>query len=107
MEVKYVCEVCDMQFSYRGDCYEHEKECSSSKIFECDKCGTIIEWDSNNELDEFIENECWNVDLGVAGYGSLMDGGRIDFNMCDECLKDLVMSFTLNGLLKLQEKKVI
>lgn len=90
MEIKYICEVCREAFDYRGDCYEHEIECGKEKSFMCDRCGEVAEWNIGDELAFAMENGCWSVNLGVAEYGSRLDGCRVDFDLCDSCLVEWV-----------------
>lgn len=64
----------------------------------CIKCGKIIEynedWERENDGNSMmIHNQCWDIDLGRAGYGSRLDNCEIKFVLCDECLAHTINSF--------------
>lgn len=62
--------------------------------FVCDKCGKILQWDDDDFIKaEQIINQCHNVNLGRMGYGSLLDGSVVNFNICDDCLYEFIQSF--------------
>jgi hypothetical protein len=65
----------------------------------CSKCGKVTEY----RVDEFDfnANKCWGIDLGRAGYGSAFDGCEVRFDLCDDCLLDLVRSFPLTSQVKI------
>lgn len=49
----------------------------SKTIFTCDKCTKEIEYTTKNQYDnnfDFAANECWEIRLGRARYGSKLDG---------------------------------
>lgn len=68
---------------------------SSREYFQCDKCGKEVEYEvlSNNYEDEIARECCWTIDLGVAGYGSVLDGCNVEFDLCDECLSSFIATF--------------
>jgi hypothetical protein len=66
------------------------------QIFICDKCLNEITYTTKDQYDsnfEFSANECWEIKLGRAGYGSKFDGSEVDFDVCDDCLHEWVSSF--------------
>jgi hypothetical protein len=67
----------------------------------CDKCGKEITYDPNWEKTQNFEdmvkqNQTWHIDLGVGGYGSVMDTLNIQFDLCDSCLAEFIDSFKNN-----------
>ena len=72
----------------------------SKTIFTCDKCAKEIEYSTRDEYDDnfdFKANECWEIRLGRAGYGSSFDGSEVNFDLCDSCLYEFVNSFYKEG----------
>lgn len=104
MRAKYWCEKCGEDFSNRDKCLDHEKKCNPIVIFKCDKCGKTIKYSKNkNEYySKQMKNRCWSIDLGRAGYGSRLDGSDIDFDLCDDCLIEIINSFTPEGIEKIK-----
>ena len=98
---EYYCEKCNEEFLSKSECEQHEKDCQSTYIFKCDKCGKEIEYTNDYKNDDiwlyFNSNECHHVELGSPGYGSKLDSCEIDFNICDDCLHDFVSTFTWEG----------
>lgn len=69
-------------------------------IFICDKCAKEIEYTTKDECSDdfdFAANECWEIRLGRAGYGSRLDGSEVNFDLCDDCLVDFVNTFYKEG----------
>lgn len=63
--------------------------------FICSKCGKEVNLDN----DEYgvDRSGCHEIRLGRIGYGSVFDGCDLKFNLCDNCMKKLVDSFTEKG----------
>jgi len=59
----------------------------------CSKCGKTEDYDDNYEFASVIESGWHKIELGRMGYGSIMDGSDINFEYCDDCLYDEIMSF--------------
>ncbi|MBK5239863.1 hypothetical protein [Clostridium sp.] len=97
MRESFNCEKCEMEFNSKEECQEHEKECGLEKSFTCMKCGKILTWKDDNSWGSFTENECWDFNLGQAGYGSGLDGCNIHIQVCDDCLREWINSFTFEG----------
>lgn len=93
MNSKYYCEKCDYEFEDPNECMLHEKECQQERIHTCFKCGKETKYIK----DTMLENECWSIYLGRAGYGSGLDGCDVEFDLCDDCLIAFVNSFTKEG----------
>lgn len=67
-----------------------------SKVhFQCDKCGKEFGYDPQSVTyhDYILQQKCWTIDLGKAGYGSSLDGCDIKFDLCDDCLYEFVSTF--------------
>lgn len=65
-------------------------------VFTCDKCGKETEYTTKDEYSvdfDFAANECWEIRLGRAGYGSGLDGCDVNFDLCDDCLIEFVNTF--------------
>ena len=71
--------------------------------FICSKCGKELEVD-----DDYLDNgdkysQIWDAEefhrfsLPYVGYGSSFDGCNGEFTLCDDCLYELVNSFTTEG----------
>ena len=67
----------------------------SKTVFTCDKCLKDIEY--TDDKFDFAKNECWEIRLGRAGYGSKFDGSEINFDLCDDCLHKFVDTFSNEG----------
>ena len=91
---QYKCEICGEYFKDEQVCLEHENNCGKTIIHNCSKCGKKESYDSKSNETFIIENQWHNFDLGKLGYGSKLDGCHIDFEICDDCLVDLIDSFT-------------
>lgn len=60
------------------------------QFFTCNKCGKEELISSN----DYAGLARWHhFDAGVAGYGSVLDSCNIQFDLCDECLNEMVNSF--------------
>lgn len=100
---KFYCERCNGEFNSKYECEEHEKNCGVTKKFVCDKCGKVTEYlkGTPRNADEcFLQcniEGCHTINLGRPGYGSKLDGCDVEFNLCDDCLVELIESFTLEG----------
>ncbi|HCW04977.1 MAG TPA: hypothetical protein DGK91_10935 [Clostridium sp.] len=93
MKTVHYCEKCGLGFFDKDACWDHEKDCSNTITFLCQKCGKVISWDKKDD-DCFIkENQCHTIDLGRMGYGSKFDGSYITFDICDTCLEDILNTF--------------
>ena len=71
--------------------------------FTCSKCGKELEVD-----DDYLDNgdkysQIWDAEefhmfsIPYVGYGSSFDGCNGEFTLCDDCLYELVNSFTAEG----------
>lgn len=62
---------------------------------QCYKCGKETQYnqDSNDYVDIIKRQACWTIDLGRAGYGSVLDGCEVGFNLCDGCLDGFISTF--------------
>jgi len=106
---QYICEKCDKEFNSQRECERHEENCQVIHNFLCDKCGKIIKYvldmdgmNGDNINLYWNSEECHHINLGRPGYGSGLDGCEVDFNLCDDCLRELIDSFTIEG----QEKVI-
>lgn len=66
----------------------------TSKTVTCNKCGTTQTnncWNSTDD-DYFFSNDIHNIQLGF-GYGSKFDMDNWSFDLCDNCLEELVKTF--------------
>ena len=80
----------------------------------CSKCGKSIELDDDyTDTDDKYEQE-WDAEqfhmfsIPYVGYGSSFDGCNGEFTLCDDCLYELVDSFTAEGKEKVWiEKRLI
>jgi DNA-directed RNA polymerase subunit RPC12/RpoP len=101
MRTLYYCEKCGKEFADQDFCQDHEDKCGKIYTFTCSKCGKEIKYILNSNTDQIDlwinSNMIWNIHLGRAGYGSKLDGCDIKFGLCDECLYQLIDSFTLEG----------
>ncbi|MED3562401.1 hypothetical protein [Bacillus xiapuensis] len=72
-----------------------EKKVVSKKII-CNKCGGFHELKENGnwyESDvELFANDIHNISLGF-GYGSKFDTEHWNFDLCDNCLEDVIKTF--------------
>ncbi len=71
------------------------KEFKNEKVIhKCKKCSKEEQYNINGGVSVYQvlvkENQWHNINLGRMGYGSCMDGDVIDFEICDQCLYDLV-----------------
>lgn len=68
----------------------------ASKTVTCNKCGTSRELKPNGDWYESEEglyaNDVHNISLGF-GYGSRFDMEQWSFDLCDDCLDDVVRTF--------------
>ena len=71
--------------------------------FTCSKCGKELEVDNDYLDDDNKYAQAWDAEefhkfhVGYCGYGSSFDGCNGDFTLCDDCLQELVSSFTMEG----------
>lgn len=94
----YACEKCGREFQFEYDCKRHEEHCGVKHKFTCDKCGKSIEYSPDIYSDSYFEMEgCHTINLGRPGYGSGLDGCDVCFDLCDDCLIELINSFTIEG----------
>jgi len=85
-----VCEKCGESFEDEKTCLEHEINCEGVK-HRCKMCG---KQESLNKQDVhyFTRENMWHkVDLGEMGYGSILEGEEVKFEICDTCLGKLVL----------------
>lgn len=64
------------------------------KNFVCDKCGKDHIINEGNLESAMTLNECHTVDLGTPEYGSKFDACKVQFNLCDDCLYEIVAALT-------------
>lgn len=97
MKSFWKCEKCDETFDSQKECEDHETSCSTKETRWCYKCEKTQEWDANDTW-AFAYHQSWHfINLGTAGYGSGLDGCEIKFMICDDCLMNIIDSFTLEG----------
>jgi ribosomal protein L28 len=65
---------------------------------QCDKCGKVFTY--NPEKEDLKNKKYWEVNLGKARYGSLIDGTYVKFEICDNCLVDILTQFNNKGVLE-------
>ena len=71
--------------------------------FTCSKCGKELEVDDDCLDADIKYAQVWDAEqfhkfhVGYCGYGSSFDGCNGDFTLCDDCLQELVGSFTIEG----------
>lgn len=58
---------------------------------QCDKCGKVIKF--NPETENLLRREYWEINLGMAEFGSQLDGDIIQFEICDNCLSNILNQF--------------
>lgn len=60
--------------------------------FICDRCKKEITYNEKGCTDEDIvnKNQCWHISLATGGYGSQFDGLKPKFDLCDDCLHELL-----------------
>lgn len=67
---------------------------ASRVYFQCDRCGEIIEYEADLKGTEyFLKNKCWSITLPRGGYPSKFDGQKINFDVCDNCLYEIIDNF--------------
>jgi hypothetical protein len=91
----FTCDKCELEFDDEQECIEHEEFCGKSVIVKCDKCGK--EEDIGDDEYGWKSEGWYNINLGRQGYGSGLDGCDVQFLLCDDCLIELVRSFTWEG----------
>ncbi len=92
MKKIFICEKCDKEFTNELECLDHESECDMETVFTCYKCGETYKWKKNDYL---TINQCHHINMGVLGYGSKLDSCLVEFDICDNCLYDIIDSFLL------------
>jgi hypothetical protein len=55
----------------------------------CDRCGKVIELTP----EQIEDGAFWSVNLGRPGYSSKMDGSDINWDVCDECMFEIINEF--------------
>ena len=71
--------------------------------YNCSKCGKELEVDDNYLDDGNKYAQVWDAEefhrfsIPYVGYGSSFDGCNGEFTLCDDCLYELVNSFTTEG----------
>ncbi len=70
--------------------------------FICDNCGKVLMFNpiSSNTNDLIQSNKCWSIDLGLAEYGSKLDGCHVIIDLCDDCLYEIMTNFKYNSCLQ-------
>jgi len=93
MVEKYICEKCKMSFPTKEKCLEHERNCCTTVEHYCAKTGKREIIDLRKDDAWAKENQWHKVRLGVMGYGSVMDGYNIEFELSDKALYEFIQSF--------------
>ena len=71
--------------------------------YTCSKCGKELEVDDDYLDDGDKYAQAWDAEefhmfsIPYVGYGSSFDGCNGEFTLCDDCLYELVNSFTMEG----------
>lgn len=89
MKIKsmFICEKCGKSFESLNECMEHEGECGAKEVnFICQCCGEKSEWHNGSLKTLPVKNSCHTIDLGVVGYGGVLEGNHVKFNICSNCL---------------------
>jgi hypothetical protein len=88
MKVIWQCEKCKEEFYDKQECINHEKKCNYEEIHICARCG-------KEELlkCEYLQESWHQINLGRMGYGSALDGNDVDFEICDNCLCEIIDEF--------------
>jgi len=98
LKTLFQCSKCDKIFegeNAENECLEHEESCNPEVTYICYKCGKVEKWNIFDP-DACIKQNRWhNFDLGVLGYGSVFDGDKIAFDLCDSCLEGFIEEFRL------------
>lgn len=90
---KWICEKCGEEFDNEQYCLQHERNCNPVVIHTCAKCGKQESWGINEDIYRY-EQESWHpINLGKMGYGSGLDGCDVDFELCDNCLCEIIDTF--------------
>jgi hypothetical protein len=65
-------------------------------ICSCDRCGKEDKFNKQSKESwlDFKENEWHNIKIPTSGYGSILDGCKIEFDLCDQCLFEIVKSLS-------------
>lgn len=90
------------RFDSEEECLEYEKNGNAYyTTLTCSKCGktkryTVREYFNDGGIDSLLY-EFHELSAGRPGYGSKLDGCDVDFCLCDDCLSELVGSFTNEG----------
>lgn len=97
MKKLFFCETCGESFTDEMVCENHERMCVNKKIFKCSKCDYKVDL-SEKTFENYAESQaCHKIDLGIIGYGSLLEGHRLILNLCDKCLLELVSNLNVEG----------
>lgn len=95
----YFCDKCGEEFTNVSKYNEHVEHCGIKKQFKCMKCGKIIEYTTEDEDSpeyDLSYNECWEFEPNHlrGGYGSRFCNREFNLKICDDCLMELVETFT-------------
>lgn len=93
MKQKWVCEKCGEEFEDKQECLDHEKNCNPIEIHTCAKCGKQESWGINEDVYGYLREGWHHINLGRMGYGSSLDGCDVEFELCDQCLNDVIETF--------------
>lgn len=95
IERVYRCGDCGEIFSTLGECVCHADIHVDDNVFVCDKCGKEYKFKPTHIGHDYPDtNILHSFNNGIAGYGSKLDGTKISFNICDDCLVELLKTFT-------------
>ncbi|MGG1650528.1 hypothetical protein ABHN03_25305 [Paenibacillus sp. NRS-1775] len=94
---QFQCEICKEVFDNKEICSSHELTCNPVETRWCYKCGKTETWNIRDEWASTRNEEWHEIDLGMPGYGSLLDGSEVKFSVCDDCLYNFVDTFTTEG----------
>jgi len=94
MTTVYCCSQCGIEFGNPLICEEHELTCKAFDTKECYKCGKTEEIQITKPHN--LEFDKWHqMRSDPPGYGSILDGIYPVFNLCDQCLAELIDSFPI------------
>lgn len=68
----------------------------SNITVQCDRCGKTIVF--NPEKENLLRRKYWEINLGEAEYGSQLDGCTVKFDICDNCLVNILNQFDNKGV---------
>lgn len=89
----YKCKKCGEEFTSYGECFMHMQKHIDDISCKCSKCGKELKYNPMHTDNDYPDTNCIHeIDLGVQGYGSSLDGCNVKFILCDECLTNVIKS---------------